>query len=170
MLSKVKKNNKGFTIIEVMIVLAIAALILLIVFLAVPALQRNSRNTARKGDVSRISAAVTEFLSNNNGTLPAVGAAGTATTDAAAIANNAGNLSQYDFKTGTAAEDDKLAVIDLTSGAAANPTDTTKITIVRKAKCSGTAGAAVTGTNRQTAILYSTESSGATPNNLCIDQ
>ncbi|HPW47952.1 MAG TPA: prepilin-type N-terminal cleavage/methylation domain-containing protein, partial [Candidatus Saccharibacteria bacterium] len=36
-----KKDQKGFTIIEVLIVLAIAALILLIVFLAVPALQRN---------------------------------------------------------------------------------------------------------------------------------
>ena len=40
MLNKLKKSDKdGFTIIEVMIVLAIAGLILLIVFLAVPALQ-----------------------------------------------------------------------------------------------------------------------------------
>jgi prepilin-type N-terminal cleavage/methylation domain-containing protein len=36
-----QKRQQGFTIIEVLIVLAIAALILLIVFLAVPALQRN---------------------------------------------------------------------------------------------------------------------------------
>ena len=48
MLSKLKKSNQGFTIIEVMIVLAIAGLILLIVFLAVPALQRNGRNTTKK--------------------------------------------------------------------------------------------------------------------------
>ncbi|MDQ3065292.1 MAG: prepilin-type N-terminal cleavage/methylation domain-containing protein, partial [bacterium] len=41
MLSRIKNNNKGFTIIEVLIVLAIAGLIMLIVFLAVPALQRN---------------------------------------------------------------------------------------------------------------------------------
>ena len=51
MLQNLKKRNQGFTIIEVMIVLAIAGLIMLIVFLAVPALQRNQRNTARKQDV-----------------------------------------------------------------------------------------------------------------------
>jgi prepilin-type N-terminal cleavage/methylation domain-containing protein len=66
------RNSKeeGFTIIEVLIVLAIAGLILLIVFLAVPALQRNSRNTQRKDDVAKILAAVSEFSNNNNGRLP----------------------------------------------------------------------------------------------------
>lgn len=67
MLNKLKKSNEGFTIIEVMIVLAIAGLIMLIVFLAVPALQRNSRNTQRANDGSRIVAAVNECLNNNNG-------------------------------------------------------------------------------------------------------
>jgi prepilin-type N-terminal cleavage/methylation domain-containing protein len=50
MLHNLKKRNEGFTIIEVMIVLAIAGLIMLVVFLAVPALQRNSRNTQRNND------------------------------------------------------------------------------------------------------------------------
>lgn len=36
----VKNSPRGFTIVEVMIVLAIAGLIMLIVFLAIPALQR----------------------------------------------------------------------------------------------------------------------------------
>lgn len=62
-----KKDKKGFTIIEVLIVLAIAGLILLIVFLAVPSLQRNSRNTTRNNEAARISAAVTECLTNRNG-------------------------------------------------------------------------------------------------------
>lgn len=66
MLKKLTKENKGFTIIEVLIVLAIAGLIMLIVFLAVPALQRNSRNNARNNDASRISAAVTECVANRN--------------------------------------------------------------------------------------------------------
>jgi prepilin-type N-terminal cleavage/methylation domain-containing protein len=70
MLSKLKKENKGFTIIEVMIVLAIAGLIILIVLLAVPALQRNSRNTAMKNDASAVAAGVTEYESNNGGSLP----------------------------------------------------------------------------------------------------
>lgn len=63
-------NQKGFTIIEVLIVMAIAGLILLIVFLAVPALQRNSRNTQRKNDVAALLGSISEFASNNNGALP----------------------------------------------------------------------------------------------------
>src|ERR1700710_2002336 len=71
MLKKLQKSNsEGFTIIEVMIVLAIAGLILLIVFLAVPALQRSSRNTQRKNDASAISGAIANYIGNNNGKLP----------------------------------------------------------------------------------------------------
>ncbi len=61
------KDQTGFTIIEVMIVLAIAAVIMLIVFLAVPALQRNSRNTQRADDAARIASAVNQCLANRNG-------------------------------------------------------------------------------------------------------
>ncbi len=61
------KDQKGFTIIEVLIVLAIAGLILLIVFLAVPALQRNSRNTTIKNDASAFAGGFSEFSSNNDG-------------------------------------------------------------------------------------------------------
>ena len=61
-----QKKNKGFTIIEVLIVLAIAGLIMLVVFLAVPALQRNSRNNARSADASTILTAVNQCLSNRN--------------------------------------------------------------------------------------------------------
>lgn len=66
-MKKLTKDEKGFTIIEVLIVLAIAGLIMLIVFLAVPALQRNQRNNARNTEASRISALVTECLANRNG-------------------------------------------------------------------------------------------------------
>ena len=70
MLKKLNDTRKGFTIIEVLIVLAIAGLILLIVFLAVPALQRNSRNTQVKNAAAGILGAVSEFSNNNNGQLP----------------------------------------------------------------------------------------------------
>lgn len=73
------KSNKGFTIIEVLIVLAIAGLIMLIVFLAVPALQRNAHNTSIKNDVSNILGGMTEFENNNNGAVPNKVANGTAT-------------------------------------------------------------------------------------------
>src|SRR5256885_2633432 len=62
--------RSGFTIIEVLIVLAIAGLILLIVFLAVPALQRNSRNTQYRSDASKLLGAAQELINNKGGTLP----------------------------------------------------------------------------------------------------
>lgn len=78
MLDKIKnRKESGFTIVEVMIVLAIAGLVILIVFLAVPALQRNSRNTQAKNEAASVAGAVNEFIANNNGKkpLPADGAA-----------------------------------------------------------------------------------------------
>lgn len=60
-----KKSQKGFTIIEVALVLAVGALIFLVVFLAVPALQRNQRNDARKRDQSQIVEAITSYIANN---------------------------------------------------------------------------------------------------------
>lgn len=62
-----QKNSKGFTIIEVVLVLAIAGLIFLMVFIALPALQRSQRDTARKSDVGIVLSAVSSFESNNKG-------------------------------------------------------------------------------------------------------
>jgi prepilin-type N-terminal cleavage/methylation domain-containing protein len=64
------KNSKGFTIIEVVLVLAIAGLIFLVVFLALPALQRGQRDTARKQDLGRFMSQLTAYQSNNQGQLP----------------------------------------------------------------------------------------------------
>ena len=64
------KNNKGFTINEVVLVLAIAGLIFLMVFIALPALQRSQRNTQREDDLSRILTAANDYQTNNNGKSP----------------------------------------------------------------------------------------------------
>ena len=64
------KNKKGFTIIEVVLVLAIAGLIFLMVFIALPALQRSQRNTQRKDDLARFITAITEYKSNNGNQSP----------------------------------------------------------------------------------------------------
>lgn len=61
-----KRTQSGFTIIEVMIVLAIAGVMIVAVFLAVPALQRNNRTSQRNSDASKILAAVNECLTNKN--------------------------------------------------------------------------------------------------------
>ena len=49
-----KNRKSGFTIIEVVLVLAIAGLIFLMVFVALPALQRTQRDAQRKQDMSRL--------------------------------------------------------------------------------------------------------------------
>ncbi len=64
------KKRNAFTIIEVVLVLAIAGLIFLMVFIALPALQRSQRNAQRRQDLSRISSAIIEYASNNSGNLP----------------------------------------------------------------------------------------------------
>jgi len=66
----VQQKTKGFTIIEVVLVLAIAGLIFLIVFLALPALQRSQRDTQRRSDVGRAIAAIQSYQSNNSGAVP----------------------------------------------------------------------------------------------------
>jgi prepilin-type N-terminal cleavage/methylation domain-containing protein len=64
------KNKKGFTIIEVVLVLAIAGLIFLMVFIALPALQRSQRNTRRRSDMARILSSYTDYAANNGGKMP----------------------------------------------------------------------------------------------------
>ena len=63
-------QKPAFTIIEVVLVLAIAGLIFLMVFIALPALQRNQRDTQRKNDMSRLKTAIDSYKSNNRGNLP----------------------------------------------------------------------------------------------------
>ena len=148
MFKNLQKNNKGFTIIEVLIVLAIAGLIMLIVFLAVPALQRNQRNSGRRNDVGRLGGAVSEFYANNNGATPAG-------TDAGTIAASAGTLSQY-----TAAQ---VSVQSGTGGAVAAMGNIANVRIVTGSTC-GTGGATTPGTARQVAIQFMVEGgSGNTP-------
>lgn len=68
---KLNKNQnltkKGFTIIEVVLVLAIAGLIFLMVFLALPALQRSQRDAQRKQDIAMVVTALHNWKANNKG-------------------------------------------------------------------------------------------------------
>ena len=64
------KSKKGFTIIEVVLVLAIAGLIFLMVFVALPALQRGQRDTQRRDDMARFLSQLNQYQANNNGKVP----------------------------------------------------------------------------------------------------
>ena len=57
---------RGFTVIEVLIVLAIATMIMLIVFIVVPTVQRSARNYTRKHAADVVFAAMGEYYAHHN--------------------------------------------------------------------------------------------------------
>lgn len=147
-----KKDNKGFTIIEVLIVLAIAGLILLIVFLAVPALQRNSRNTSIKNDVQNVLGGIAEFNAANQGKLPtSVSGTGTITYSGAA---------------GTTSTQINVQGSTVVSSAAAVPATAPangSIVVVLGRKCDGSAN------TRAAAAVYSIETQSTAAVKQCTD-
>lgn len=64
------RKEAGFTIIETIIVLALAGMILFLVLRAIPTLQRNGRNNQRQQDVQVILQAVSHYEVNNSGKFP----------------------------------------------------------------------------------------------------
>jgi len=138
-MSQNTKTNKGFTIIEVLIVLAIAGLIMLIVFLAVPALQRNSRNTSRRSDVSRVLGVVQEVINNNSNSMSAVTKPN--------IVTAVGTLGYYTTSATMPA---------VGAGAYTNATTPDSFVVRTGAKCD-TSGNAIAGSARQIAIVYTLE-------------
>lgn len=64
------QKQNGFTLIEIVIVLAIAALIMVIVFLAVQGAQRAQRDNTNKSAAGQALAQAEQFLANSSGTFP----------------------------------------------------------------------------------------------------
>ena len=155
MLNKLKKtSNKGFTIIEVMIVLAIAGMIILVVLLAVPAVQRSGRNSAIKTDAGAVAAGISEFSTNNNGAVPT------------GIADNGSGVVNLTGAAGTTPTTAKVQgatkVSSIPTGTPA-PTATTftsagEIQVWIGHSCPG-AGTTSTTSTRANAIFYNTEGS-----------
>jgi prepilin-type N-terminal cleavage/methylation domain-containing protein len=56
-------HKKGYTIIEVIIVLVVGAVIMLAVFLVIPQLQQSARNNQRTRDAQRVLTAVRQYYS-----------------------------------------------------------------------------------------------------------
>lgn len=150
MLNKLKqRKSDGFTIIEVMIVLAIAGLIMLIVFLAVPALQRNAHNTSIKNDVAGILGAMNEAVNNNSGTVP------TATTGSNAntfVATGGAGYNKADAKLGYITGS-SVTIAAYSVGVV--PPAVGSVKIVTSATCNG--NAAASGTPRQYVALFTLE-------------
>lgn len=166
MLRNLKKNQSGFTIIEVLIVLAIAGLILGVVLATVPSLKRSQRNTQRKADVSAVLGAIADYSSNNNGAIPT------------AINSNTGGVAIFGAGvTSEAKVNYYTAGFAATAGGiyysaspiAANTFDTPAedyLAIVSGATCNG--NAAVAGSSRSVAAVYEIENTGSTYSQVCL--
>lgn len=150
MYKNLKQKQEGFTIIEVMIVLVIAAVILLIVFLAVPALQRNSRNTQRKNDVANVLSGINEWSTNNGGQYP---------TNGLVLYTAMQNSKTGFYDISQANFSNSVALTVSPTGDVTNASTTEKIQVVTNAKCKDDGSA--TKSNRTLAILYTVETGGS---------
>lgn len=181
MLQNKTKDQKGFTIIEVLIVLAIAGLILLIVFLAVPALQRNSRNTQRKNDIAAVIGGINDYITNNGGTLPTTlsfsgndltikgSASGTNEAhaklgyyDSAGVPGTLVASATYSFGKTTSPVDKLLGVGQaFAATAVTNSVTTDSFQVVKSATCNATGTDVTTGaSSRSFAVAYEVETGG----------
>jgi len=96
--SNLIKKDKGFTLIEIVLVLAIAGLLLVIVFLAVSGAQKSRRDTQRKSVLGQVAGQVEQYASGNGGTYPATAAAfDTELTGTYKLANAKDPLSGTDY-------------------------------------------------------------------------
>ena len=148
------KSKTGFTIIEVVLVLAIAGLIFLMVFVALPALQRSQRDTQRRQDISRIATALTQYQANNNGNSP--------TTDTAFNTFKTNYLPAAEFKDPDGAAYNVIKVANTSTTKA--PSAAHEVWYVVNAKCNGEVFANGSG-NNDYAILYKLEGAGV----YCVD-
>ncbi len=159
------KLGGGFTIIEVMIVLAIAGLIMLIVFLAVPALQRSSRNTQRKSDIAAVSGSIANYITNNGGSVPAaVGATG---SDLLICGASCASGNTETAKLGYYTPSNVSLVAN-----SASPTTPTKDTVVIDVGygCNSTNTGLGTVSSRSAAVLYAVETSASNVAQQCAEQ
>ena len=124
-----RSNTRGFTIIEVFFVLAIAGLISLIVFEAIPALIRSSRNNQRKQDVSTILRAVSQYELKNSGNFPADCDGGSTCTTQLGTSNDnflqsaKNDLTYYVDNNGGGNDSGSHVILKHLSAGAAAPTD-----------------------------------------------
>lgn len=162
---KLKENQKGFTIIEVLIVLAIAGLIMVIVFLAVPSLQRNSRNTQREADVSKIAAAISQCMANRNGQ--------TGSCNTQALLEGAGGLDTSKFQQLQATTSGSTTTAAVTYGSTAPTADDaglSKATFTFGQKCDATGSGITGGQSRQAVIQYRAEAATVSASAIrCLD-
>ncbi|MBR3236400.1 type II secretion system protein [Candidatus Saccharibacteria bacterium] len=175
-----RRNNKseGFTVIEVALVLAIAGLIFMMIFIALPALRSSQKDAQRRDDVATLLEKVKNYQTNNRGSLPNGPANENSyvlVKDGNASGNNTSWAGFYRQYLGTNFYDPdgkpyQLYVINcLNSGSTAKtckmnyenvsfPNDY-KMLVIKQAQCDGSV-AKPTKNPRKIAVIYRLEGSG----------
>ena len=156
-------GNKGFTIVETLIVLAIASTIIVVVLLAVPGLQRSSRNTTARTAANNIVAGWNEQTADLNGAAPSAPSGGSAGTISI-------NSVSYKLASGitptvfTATSGNNYAMgfsasaTTSTLGTTGNTLSPNNVVVISSATCS--TGSVTFGTSTQIAVLYPIENGG----------
>ena len=139
-------QKPAFTIIEVVLVLAIAGLIFLMVFIALPALQRNQRDTQRKNDIGRVLTAVQKYQVNNRGNMPSIQTGVSGSFIDSYLLANGDTFSDPDGSAYFFWEV-PISYGIISRKSSVNPVGSTVIHVVRQAKCDGESVKAATGAN-----------------------
>ena len=163
----VQRKEKGFTIIEVVLVLAIAGLIFLMVFIALPALQRSQRDSARKSEVGTVASSITSFQSNNRGSEPTDVQIGQYITGTSSATLASGSVVII-RSTAYTAPITLTANLPATANAADNVLYADQIKVYYGYQCDPSASdSLIRGTSRQAAITVALESGPSTGSVYC---
>lgn len=151
-----KRKSEGFTIVETLIVLAIVGVMMVVVFLAVPALNRNSRNNAAATNANNILAAVGSYLSNNGGVMPGY------------VSNPSSGYVTISLSSGSTTDNAEKAKVDtsLTAASLVTSIPATKpapgvIYLVTKATCNDSATAPQASSNGRAYVVWYGAESGS---------
>lgn len=159
-----QRKSQGFTIVETLIVLAIVGVMMLVVFLAVPALNRNSHNNGYRTDANNLLAGVSEYVGNSGGSLPSDQTA----TDSVVTSANTKSITKLTFGGANPALAPTIAYGTTASATVAN---LSSAVIVTGVKCSAANSGQLTKTGasaRSFAIVFAIETTG-TPTLQCVD-
>ena len=149
-MSRQELKQKGFTIIEVVLVLAIAALIFLMVFIALPALNRNARDQSRKTVQGKVVSAIGTYATNHRNqqyTNVTDLAPYLDVTQPGSAGNTLDNVDGYTLEGATS-----FSAQDITQD---------KITLIKGSKCNTNGDGVVDGSSRNVAVLIRMENANA---------
>ncbi|MBR2725516.1 type II secretion system protein [Candidatus Saccharibacteria bacterium] len=167
--------HKGFTIIEVSLVIAVAGLIFLMVFVALPGLRTSQRDSQRREDIAKFLEEVKNYQTNNRGALPggsdpdSLDGVTNTSSGNTTITKWAGFYKEYlgDKFIDPDGKPYRLRIRTCNSSAtecgnldnATFPNNYTML-VVKQAQCDGTK-AKPTGNPRKLAVIYKLEGAGA---------